>query len=407
MLRLPARGPHQRCVLRGLQPRLPKSTLAARLELSVLKGVRFCKFRDFRDFTAAGWAPLWALVPIAPVSDTPSILLVISVFIGLPAALWAYKCLMLVLFQRKIIYMGYVPPGSRHERLTDVHPSHLKSIECEKIFIPTMKKCSLSGIAVSTSRTASVQPDMVIIYFQGNAGNPLHRLPVFQTLLAPPNSSSSFPNIKILAVAPRSYWKSTPNRPTQLGILADYTAILAHALSTYPRANLTVYAHSLGGAAAVCLLAQLQDGAEPDGPDYSRIRGLVLENPFASIPGMVRALYPQRWLPYHYLAPLAWDPWDATGAMAAAQSSTGAPQLSLAVRNSVLARLVPDMLVLLSAHDEIVPNAMGEALHALRHAGSGKLVVIPNALHDSAWKERAWRVEMQRYITDVQMRART
>jgi hypothetical protein len=29
--------------------------------------------------------------------------------------LWAYKVAMMAIFQRKIIYMGYVPPGSRTE----------------------------------------------------------------------------------------------------------------------------------------------------------------------------------------------------------------------------------------------------------------------------------------------------
>ncbi|KAJ6565816.1 Alpha/Beta hydrolase protein [Mycena vulgaris] len=347
-------------------------------------------YPEFRTFPPATPLALLGIVPIAPASDGPSLLLVISVFVGLPAALWAYKCLMLVLFQRKIIYMGYVLLGSREESLADVHPSLLKGITVKEVCIPMAGKHFLSGITVSPQSTPpGTEPDVVVLYLQGNAGSPLHRLPVFQALLSPPPHSPTHPNspprMKILAVAPRGYWKSTPRRATQRGILADYTAILAYALSAHPGAAVVVYGHSLGGAAAVCLLAQLPDldanATEQERregtPDYSRIRGLVLENPFASIPGMVRALYPQRWLPYHHLAPLAWD------------------------RPSILTRLAPSTLTLLSAHDEVVPPSMGAQLHLLAGARRERLVEVPGALHDNAWRERVWRGEVGRYVADV------
>ena len=42
-----------------------------------------------------------------------------TVFAGLLLALWTYKCLMLVIFQHKIIYMPYLPPFARSEKLAD------------------------------------------------------------------------------------------------------------------------------------------------------------------------------------------------------------------------------------------------------------------------------------------------
>ncbi|KZT09202.1 uncharacterized protein LAESUDRAFT_722928 [Laetiporus sulphureus 93-53] len=150
--------------------------------------------------------------------------------------------------------------------------------------------------------------------------------------------------VSVVAAAPRSYWRSSSRTPTERGILTDYTHVLSYTVNRYPDVPIVLYGHSLGGAIAVCLTAQLKAS------DYPTVKGLILENPFASIPGMVRALYPQRWLPYRYLAPLTFDKWDAVAAMR-----------SVDVRHdSLLARLSTNMLVLLSEKDEIVPTSMGD-----------------------------------------------
>jgi uncharacterized protein len=274
----------------------------------------------------------------------------------------------------------------------------------------------------------------------GNAGGPLHRLPVFNSLLSswtanPALDSSKHPAPLIIAVAPRSYWKSTNTRPTERGITSDYAHVLNYTLRNYPGASVVLYGHSLGGAAAICLLAQLREPS-PEMPtppdsgggipvsknDYSRIKGLIVENPFASIPGMVRALYPQRWLPYHHMADLAWDRWDAVSAI-------GNVSLSREGHAAVLARLKKDMMLLLSERDEVVPSSMGEAIWAAAlHCGSGdsrpttretesnldsapahrtcekplrRKVVVEGALHEDAWTSRKWIVEVRRYIDEV------
>lgn len=172
---------------------------------------------------------------------------------------------------------------------------------------------------------------------------------------------------------------------------------------------MVIYGHSLGGAAAACLLARMPDGkATTSLPshgtdnaarelDYTRISGLILENPFASIEGMVRALYPQRWLPYHHLAPLAFDKWDAARAMRYPQP------------RSVLSRLRRDTLLLVSEKDEIVPRSMGEEIWAAARQcqsregeeetiGKGKVVVVRDALHENMWSKRQWAEEIRRYI---------
>lgn len=200
----------------------------------------------------------------------------------------------------------------------------------------------------------------------------------------------------ILAIAPRSFWKSIPRRPTEWGVLSDYQHALAYACKRFPSASIVLYGHSLGGAAAVCLSASLQDTET-----YRNVKGLVLENPFASIPAMVKALYPQRWLPYHYLGGFAFDKWDALGAMQQAQRERG----------SLLTRLSHSILVILSKKDEIVPYEQGLSLFnavssdVLSETGGevrSRLVVLRRALHENAWTERQWRAELEMYVHSIQ-----
>ena len=238
-------------------------------------------------------------------------------------------------------------------------------------------------------------PSQIHLLGIGNAGNPLQRIPIFQSLcksIPPPQ----YPKTAILAIAPRSYWKSTPWVPTQSGIVQDYCDALHYALQEFPAARVILYGHSLGGAAAICTLSQLQQSPTdiPLNPCFDRIRGLVLENAFTSIPAMVRSLYPQKWLPYRYLAPLAFDKWDVPTAL---KSHIG--------QDTVLGRISRNMLIMVSEHDEVVPREMGSHIFKLATQGclpsETELVEIPKALHENAWIRRMWIDELRKYISRV------
>src|SRR6267154_3041572 len=183
----------------------------------------------------------------------------------------------------------------------------------------------------------------------GNAGNPLHRIPVFTTLL------NAIPSLAIFAPAPRSYWTSSgAARPTQAGLTADYTAALAFAASRFPTSRLTIYGHSLGASIALCLLAPQTDVSKT----AAVVHGLVLENAFTSVPDMLRVLYPQRLLPYHYLGPFVCDRWDTRTAVAS---------------HTFPRDLARRAMVLVSERDEVVPPAMGkEIFGALRESGGNQ-----------------------------------
>lgn len=195
-------------------------------------------------------------------------------------------------------------------------------------------------------------------------------------------------NVAVAAVAPRSYWKSSSRSPTERGLLADYRSVISYTTERFPSSAVILYGHSLGGAIAVCLAAQLR------GSDFPNIRGLVLENPFGSIPDMVEALYPQRWLPYRYLSPLTFDKWDAVTAARKMRDNPG----------SLLERLSRNVLVLLSEKDEMVPPTMGKTIFEATEDATQRddmprrCVIIKDALHEDAWVRRQWLTEMCDYI---------
>ncbi|KAF9514888.1 hypothetical protein BS47DRAFT_1361442 [Hydnum rufescens UP504] len=301
-------------------------------------------------------------------------------------ALRLRQCAMMVFFQRKIIYMGYVPTGARSEHMNPNDP-FIKSLHYEEVDIQGHKSINLKALALSKAALRSPM-DGVILYLQGNAGNPLHRLPVFKTILEDCKA-----NICLLAVAPRSYWKSSSNTPTETGLIQDYFCGLTYALESLPL-----------------------DDKEKSRLMSDRITGLIVENPFTSIPNMVQTLYASQWLPYHHLGRFVWDRWDALRALQDISSDTSA---SPTRSRTMLEKLAPSMLVLTSENDEIVPPAMGRELYEKALAASNrvsastqgssdsemlpmmpraKLMVVRGALHDNGWTKQAWRDAVTGYI---------
>ncbi|KAI9452799.1 hypothetical protein BJY52DRAFT_1291857 [Lactarius psammicola] len=315
--------------------------------------------------------------PLQPSHDAPSGWLAISAFVGLPLALWAYKCLMLIIFQRKVIYMGYAPPGSRTELLADLYPKYTPNgIHIEELSIPSSRpnRVRLSTLLLRNDNL-SIPPQHVIVYLQGNAGNPLHRIPMFAALL------KAVPSLAIVAPAPRSL--------LDMGLIADHAAALAFAASRFPTSYLTLYGHSLGASAALCLLAarkhvgncapgaaaavdtqvgQLWRARSGAGERSSR----ACRTCFARSTAALASLPLSR--------PFVRDRWDARAAA-----------------HDIFHRdLAQRAMVLVSARDEVVPPVMGqEIFDALKapigtDGTLGRFVVLERSLHEDAWRYRDW-----------------
>ncbi|KDQ51254.1 hypothetical protein JAAARDRAFT_199285 [Jaapia argillacea MUCL 33604] len=363
---------------------------------------------------------------------------------------------MLFIFQRKVIYMGYAPPGARNEQLGRDTPVP-KRLHCEEIQVRSEKNVIVHGLLVRQKGAETQLPSAVIVYFQGilptppfrffkfailnqfyafegNAGNPLHRLPVFASLICPSNqlSTSSPPSsTAVIAVAPRSYWKSTNRMPTQQSLIRDYTAVLSHTHKLFPTSPIIIYGHSLGAAIATCLLSSTtltpgHHSLDDDGWKQN-LKGVVLENPFTSVPDMVKALYPQKWLPYHYMGRFVWDKWDAVGSLRQDYTAAtpkypaggGNGEKEAGYRGTVMESIIRDrrVLVLVSEKDEVVPPEMGHQLSAAmatryfgslgREGGHGEVgcrtVIIKDALHENAWTQRQWIDELTGFVERMRL----
>lgn len=123
----------------------------------------------------------------------PPWLFLLQVFLGLPALLWAYKvsypfvsfqfsqsaqCLVLVVFQRRIIYLPSVPPGTRNESLappSTALASQLNGLEWGEVSIEsngrsrwTRTAVKLRGLELRSSAASQASgPQVVVIYLQG------------------------------------------------------------------------------------------------------------------------------------------------------------------------------------------------------------------------------------------------
>jgi pimeloyl-ACP methyl ester carboxylesterase len=105
----------------------------------------------------------------------------------------------------------------------------------------------------------------------------------------------------------RGYWTST-GTPSQAGIERDLSAVfkLLETDPHYADTEVILWGQSIGCGIA---LKGWADYLRSGGLGV-RVTGLILETPFVSVPNMLRALYPQRWLPYRYLSMFLWSTWD-------------------------------------------------------------------------------------------------
>ncbi|OAD75823.1 hypothetical protein PHYBLDRAFT_165803 [Phycomyces blakesleeanus NRRL 1555(-)] len=246
---------------------------------------------------------------------------------GVPLGLYAYKCLVMVAFQNKLIYMGYIPYGSRHQPYVPVISQNFHVRE-QEIVTPDKKK--LRGFIVQRTPHAK---GPVLVYFQGNAGNMIDRFDLFKVIL------DAVPDLTIVGISYRGFG-SSEGSATEKGLMIDSKAILDHTLSLFPDQSVYLYGHSLGGSVAIGLAAQIEKTATQSS-SHSHVCGLIIENTYTSIKDMVQALYP-RYSPYPYLAKkFLWNHWPS---------------------KDTIRDIKSPILFLSSDNDEIVPV---EHMHAL------------------------------------------
>ncbi len=105
----------------------------------------------------------------------PAVLIPPAVFAGLVVALWVWKCMMMIVFQNKIIYMPFLPPNARQETLADYarrcspvewHEQRIKVVDGTEIVL-----CIGHAKPSQAKHDAELKDGrhVVILYFQGYA----------------------------------------------------------------------------------------------------------------------------------------------------------------------------------------------------------------------------------------------
>jgi pimeloyl-ACP methyl ester carboxylesterase len=278
-------------------------------------------------------------------------ILVPGVFVGLLIGHWIHKCLLMVLFQNKIIYMPSLPPGSRREKLED-YSKTWAGVSWEETKIKSLDGTKLS-VAVAHPETSPAaaqvkRRNIVVLYFQGNGASIPPRTPMLSNILRAAAKDSPH-DWTLLALSYRGYWTSS-GRAHQRGIEKDAQAFVNWAVQTYGQdaenTELILWGQSIGsGVAAYAASKNLE--AEIAG--VARISRLILETPFVSIKSMLAAIYPDWWVPYKHLWPFLRSWWDSEDAL---RKIAGSPYR-------------PKVLMVVASGDEIVPRVQANQLETL------------------------------------------
>ncbi|EXJ73317.1 uncharacterized protein A1O5_03077 [Cladophialophora psammophila CBS 110553] len=252
---------------------------------------------------------------------------------------------MMIVFQNKIIYMPSVPPFSRSEKVGDY------ALQCKPVSWVEHDLKAADGTAIkilegsiATSAESEVNGHLVVLYFQGNASSLPPRLPYLSSVLKSLSQQQNRGRYTIVALSYRGFWKSKGS-PSQSGIELDAEAALEWTQSRYNHdgTRFVVWGQSIGAGIATVSLANL---SRHGNANLQRFSGLLLETPFVDLRAILLALYPQKFLPYRYLAPFLQSTWDSKTALH--QIGKSRPNLRV--------------LILEAGNDEIVPPGQAPAL---------------------------------------------
>ncbi|KAJ5568710.1 hypothetical protein N7450_011196 [Penicillium hetheringtonii] len=336
----------------------------------------------------------------------PPALLPPAIFTGLLLGLWTWKCFWIIVMQNKLLYLSWLPPFSRSDKISD-YLAECKPVQWEEKRIKSLDGTELAvceGRIPTNQDRVTVEPkkkSVVICYFQGNGGSTPLRLPLLSQVLRtlrdrsdlPDNSSEA--DYTIVALSYRGYWTSSGSA-SQSGIERDAQAFLRWVSASYSKPNtelqIVLWGHSLGSAVASSALSKYlkvqATERTPGGNVLPPISGLVMEAPISNIKDMLISLYPQKWLPYRYLWPFSWNTWCTATALehlAAWKSET--PTQAVDQDSNFVSKYraspVPPIFILSAENDEVIPSYVAGQLEKIgRDLGLNiSRMEVPGAMH--------------------------
>lgn len=317
------------------------------------------------------------------ITNLPAVLIPPAIFLGLGVGLWIWKCTMLVVFQNKIIYMPSFPPSSRRDKISD-YEKRCGGVKWREIRLKSLDGVQLAACLAKTEGKKRTQENaeapVYVLYFQGNCSSTPPRLPLISPIVKLLNDDER--RYVFLCLSYRGYWMSQ-GRPNEIGITKDALAALqwiaAQESDTKSTIPVVVWGQSIGCGIASTLLANHDQSCS-----HLSIEALVLEAPFTNVRDMLKAIYPQKWLPYPYLWPFLRNRLDSVAAMEKIAEKQKRPRITLVV----------------AGNDELVPLN-----HSLQLQKRGRelglkieRVVIANSLHEQVLDKAAGRAAITNCI---------
>lgn len=310
-----------------------------------------------------------------------------AVFGGLLITLWTYKCMMMVVFQNKIIYMPGIPPFARSEKVSD-YANQCRPVEWQEHAIEAADGTTIKLLDGAVAKE-NIKRHVVVLYLQGNAASTPPRLPYLSAVLKQVNTNAlADTQHNVVALSYRGFWTSK-GRPSQRGIELDATAALEWIFDRYPveSTDVVIWGQSIGAGVATVALSKLVTSGKIQ-HKLRAIKGILLETPFIDISSMLIALYPQRFLPYRYLTPFLKSSWDSKAALTSVAESE---------------HLTPRVLLLQAGDDEIVPADHAGVLQKICQDGGLEVEhkVVTGALHTEIMAKAQGRVLLAKFLASM------
>ncbi|PRQ70189.1 Alpha/Beta hydrolase fold [Rhodotorula toruloides] len=176
----------------------------------------------------------------------------------------------LYLFQTRLIYPANLPAGSREH----VPRPQDFGMDGEEVELSSADGTKVKAFVILARDKPEERPTVLLLH--ANAGNVGHRLPIAKVFW-------SKMRCNVVMLSYRGYGHSEGS-PTEKGIKLDAQTCLDYLKSRreLEKTDVWLYGQSIGGAVAVWLASQ----------NAERVRGLIIENTFLSLPKLIPHLLP-------------------------------------------------------------------------------------------------------------------
>jgi abhydrolase domain-containing protein 13 len=262
--------------------------------------------------------------------------------------------------QDKILYLPYLPPGSRGRLEATPENFHM---DYEDWWVRTQDGVDVHCWFVKAKDRARRKALPIMVYFHGNAGNISHRLGNIRELVGSLD-------VHVLIVSYRGYGLST-GTPSEKGMMLDADAVMERLLKednpSIDKKSIIMFGRSLGGSVAIYAANRFPEN----------IRVVIVENTFLSVPDMLPHTFPV----LGFLRPLVRSQWRNID------------------RVTTLPSDLP-VLFLSGQKDEIVPPFMMASLFEKCSSEKKRIEYFSDGHHNETWLSPDYNLRIHSFLRE-------